>query len=109
MVGNEPQHDCPNHQPDAEEQRRLDDELIGLDRDDPEVQAFAEHLARAHRQRPGFTVEGSLSDVTEFAESANRAQGPRRAVAVLVVALLLLGVAVALWEPVAFILSALLG
>ena len=109
MVGNEPQRDCPDHQQDAGKQLRLEDELIGLDRDDPEVQAFAAHLARAHRQHSGFTVEGSLSDVTEFAESANRARGPQRVVAVLLVTLLLLGVAIALWEPVVFLLSVLLG
>src|SRR3712207_5439277 len=55
-----------------QERRRLDDDLIGLDRDDPEVQAFAEHLDRTHRLRPGFTIEGCLSDVSDFAESANR-------------------------------------
>ena len=105
MVCSEPQPD----QPGAEERRRLRDELIGLDRDDPEVQAFAEHLDRTHRQRPRFTVEGELSGVRDFAESANRAQGPRWAAAVLVVALILLGVAVALWEAATFILATLLG
>ena len=87
----------------------MDDELIGLDRDDPEVQAFVEHLNRAHRLRPGFTVEGELLGVADFAESANRAQGLRWVVAVLVVALILLGVAVWLWEAAIFILAALLG
>ena len=106
MVCSEPQ---PGQQPDAEERRRLHDELIGLDRDDPEVQAFAEHLDRTHRQRPGFTVEGELSGVRDFAESANRAQGPRWAAAALVVALILLGVAVALWEAATSILTTLLG
>src|SRR4051812_25319423 len=32
----------------------LDDELLGLDLDDPEVQAFAAHLDRMHRERPTF-------------------------------------------------------
>ena len=105
----EPQPDQPGQQPDAEERRRLDDELIGLDRQDPEVQAFAEHLDRAHRLRPGFTVEGELSGVADFAESANRAQGSRWIAAVLVVALILLGVAVWLWEAATFVLIALLG
>jgi len=95
--------------PDTDERRRLDDELIGLDRNDPEVQAFSEHLARIHRLRPGFTVEGYLSGVTDFAESANRAQGPRRAAAVLVVALLLLAAAFAVWEATAYIVGTLLG
>jgi hypothetical protein len=73
------------------------------------VQAFFEHLDRAHRPRPGFTVEGYLSGVSDFVESANREQGPRRAAAVLVVALVLLGTAVTLWEATGFIVTALLG
>ncbi|HEY2724984.1 MAG TPA: hypothetical protein VGI84_09885 [Pseudonocardiaceae bacterium] len=93
----------------AEERRRLDDELIGLDRDDPEVRAFSEHLKRAHRERPSFTVEGYLSGVTDFADSANRAQGLKRLGAVLVVGLILLGVAVTLWEASLFVVSTLLG
>jgi hypothetical protein len=109
VVGSEPQRDRPGQQPDAEERRRLDDELIGLDRNDPEVQAFAEHLDRPHRLRPGFTVEGELSGVADFADSANRAQGPRWVAAFLVVALILLGVTIWLWEAAVFILTALLG
>jgi hypothetical protein len=93
----------------AEERRRLDDELIGLDRDDPEVRAFSEHLKRTHRERPSFTVEGYLSGVTDFADSANRAQGLKRLGAVLVVGLILLGVAVTLWEASLFVVSTLLG
>jgi hypothetical protein len=96
-------------QPDARERRRLDDDLIGLDRDDPEVRAFSEHLDRIYQQRPGFTVEGYLSGVSDFAESANRAQGPRRAAVVLVVGLILLGVAVTVWGATTFIIAALLG
>ncbi|MGH3855398.1 MAG: hypothetical protein ACRDR6_18295 [Pseudonocardiaceae bacterium] len=105
VVRSEPQPE----QPDAWERRRLDDDLIGLDRDDPEVRAFSEHLDRAYQQHPSFTVEGYLSGVRAFAESANRAQGSRRAAAVLVVGLILLGVVVTLWEATTFILSALLG
>jgi hypothetical protein len=90
---------------DAQERRRLDDELIGLDREDPEVQAFSEHLARLHRQRPGFTVEGYLSGIRDFAESANRAAGLRRLAAVLVVLLILLGVAFTIWELATLILG----
>ncbi len=101
-MGSEPERDRPG----AEERRRLDDELIGLDRDDPEVRAFSEHLDRVHRHRPGFTIEGALSDVTDFAESANRARGPRWVAAVLVAVLILLGVAVALWETAALIFTA---
>ena len=109
MVHNEPQPDRSGHQPNTQERRRLHDDLIGLDQDDPEVQAFFEHLDRAHRLRPGFTVEGELYGVADFAESANRAQGPRWIAAVVVVALILLGVAVAVWEAAAFIVTVLFG
>jgi hypothetical protein len=113
VVRSEPQSDWPDGgdrwQPDAHERRRLHDDLIGLDRDDPEVRAFSEHLDRAHRLRPSFTVESYLSGVSDFAESANRAQGPQRVAAVLVVALILLGAAVTVWEATTFILTTLLG
>lgn len=91
-----------------QERRRLDDDLIGLDRNDPEVQAFAEHLERAHRLRPGFTVEGYLCGVSDFADSANRTRGPRRVTAVLVVTLILLGAAITVWQATAFVISTLL-
>ncbi|HEU0127508.1 MAG TPA: hypothetical protein VFQ48_02725 [Pseudonocardiaceae bacterium] len=109
MVYSEPQPDRSGHQPNTRERRRLHDDLIGLDRDDPEVQAFVEHLDRAHRLRPGYTVEGYLAGVSDFAESANRTQGPRRAATVLVVGLILLGVAFTLWEAAAFIVTVLFG
>lgn len=103
MVDSEP------WQPDEQERRRLDDEMIGLDRDDPEVQAFSEHLNRAHLLRPSFTVEGYLSGVSDFADCANRAQGSRRILAVLIVTLILLGVAITVWEVTTFVLTTLLG
>lgn len=114
VVRSEPEPDRPSAdgagaESAAEERRRLDDELIGLDRDDPEVRAFSEHLKRTHRERPSFTVEGYLSGVTDFADSANRAQGLKRLGAVLVVGLILLGVAVTLWEASMFVVSTLLG
>ena len=96
-------------QQDEPERRRLDDDLIGLDRNDPDMQAFHEHLDRAHRLYPGFTVEGYLSRVSDFAESANRAQGLRRVAAVLAVALILVTVADALWEITTVVITALLG
>jgi len=81
------------------------DELIGLDPDDPETLAFAEHLGRMHNDRPSFTVEGYLDGVADFAESANRAQGGRRLGAV-VLALLLLGVAAYLiMDALGFVVS----
>ncbi len=68
---------------------RFDDELIGLDPDDPDAQAFAAHLDRMQQQGPTFTVEGYLDGVRTFADSCNRAEGGRRWAAVLLVALLL--------------------
>lgn len=79
-----------------------------MDPDDPEAQAFADHLDRMQSQRPAFTVEGYLDGVRDFADSANRAQGGRRWAAVLVVVLLLLGVAFVVWEALVFMLTTLL-
>jgi hypothetical protein len=93
--------------PDLHEPRRsrqFDDELIGLDPDDPEARAFAAHLDRMQRQTPAFTVEGYLDGVRDFADSANRAQGGRRLAAVVVVVLLLVGAAYVVWEALAFVL-----
>ena len=93
------------HEPDRTgRSSRFDDELLGLDPEDPEAQAFAEHLDRMQRQGPGYTVEGYLDGVRDFAESANRAEGGRRWAAVLVVVLLLLGVAFVVWEALEFVL-----
>lgn len=92
----------------ADERLRLDDELIGLDREDPEVQAFAAHLWRMHRSRPAYTVEGYLAGVSDFAESANRSGGPRRLLAVFVVGLLLLGVGIAVWNALGVVLTTFL-
>ncbi len=97
------------HEPDRPgRSRQFDDELLGLDPDDPEAQAFAEHLDRMQRQRPAFTVEGYLEGVRDFADSANRAEGGRRWAAVVVVALLLLVVAWVVWEALVFVLVTLL-
>jgi hypothetical protein len=84
---------------------RFEDELIGLDRDDPEAQAFAAHLDRMERRHPAFTVEGYLDDVGTFVDSVHRAQGERWFGAVAVV-LLLLAVALGLvWDVLAFVLT----
>lgn len=83
--------------PDERPQGSIDDELIGLDPDDPETRAFAEHLNRMQRRPPGFTIEDSLAGVAHFADSANRVGGLRRLVAVAVVTLILLGVVVSVW------------
>jgi len=103
----EPQCDEPGSE--AFERCRFDDELIGLDRDDPEVRAFAEHLERTYRQRPGFTVEGYLCGVADFAESATRTGGERRLAATVVVALLLLGAVFAVWEALVLVFSTFAG
>lgn len=84
---------------------RFDDDLLGLDPDDPEAQAFAEHLDRMQRQRPTFTVEGYLDGVRDFAESANRAEGGRRWAAVVLVVLLLSVVAYLMGDALLFVLS----
>ncbi|MEO6880578.1 MAG: hypothetical protein ABI181_06435 [Mycobacteriaceae bacterium] len=86
---------------------RFADDLVGLDPDDPEAQAFAAHLDRVQRFRAGCTVEGYLADVGDFADSANRAAGMRRALAVVVVGLLLVGVGVTVWNAVGFMLATL--
>ena len=83
----------------------FDDELIGLDPDDPETRAFAEHLSRMRDPGNRYTVEGYLNGVGEFANSANRANGHRRLMAVIVVTLLLGGVLFAAWETLGTVLS----
>ncbi|MEU4445818.1 hypothetical protein AB0K14_31140 [Actinosynnema sp. NPDC050801] len=83
--------------PDERPQGGIDDELIGLDPDDPETRAFAEHLGRMQQQPPSFTIEGTVAGVGQFADSANRAGGLRRLTAVAVVSLILLGVLISVW------------
>jgi hypothetical protein len=87
---------------------RFDDELVGLDPDDPEAQAFAAHLDRMQRERPTFTVEGYLDGVREFADSANRAEGGRRFAAVGIVLLLLAVVGYVVGDSLLFVLTTLL-
>lgn len=86
---------------------RFDGELLGLDPDDPEAQAFAAHLDRMHRQRPTFTVEGYLDGVSDFADSSHRAQGGRRLLAVLLVSLLLLVAGYLMADVAGFVLATL--
>jgi hypothetical protein len=85
--------------------KRFDDDLIGLDPDDPEARAFAEHLERQQRMHPSFTVEGYLSGINDFAASANRLGGHRKLMASLLALLILLGVIVAAWDAVMYVLS----
>lgn len=90
---------------DEETERVIDDELIGLDRDDPEVQAFAEHLRRMRGTTPGYTVEGYLAGVRDFAESANRSVGRKRLAALIVVALLLVCAGHIILNALGFVLT----
>lgn len=87
---------------------RFGEDLVGLDPNDPEAQAFAAHLDRMERSHPSFTVEGYLADVGDFASSANRAAGLRRLIAVGVVGLLLVVVAYTLWNAVLVVMDMLL-
>jgi hypothetical protein len=93
--------------PDEGPEGRFADDLIGLDPADPETKAFAEHLDRMERERPGYTVEGYLDGFAEFADSANRASGEKRLLAVVVVGLMLLGVVVTVWFGIGEILHIL--
>lgn len=91
----------------AQPSDRFTDDLIGLDPADPEVRAFAEHLDRVERSRPSFTVEGYLADMSDFADGANRLGGHYRLMAGLVATLILLGVAVAVWDALGYVWTAL--
>jgi hypothetical protein len=84
---------------------RFDDDLVGLDPDDPEAQAFAAHLDRMQRQGPTFTVEGYLDGVRAFADSANRAQGGRRWAAVVLVGLLLVVAGYVVFDALMFVVT----
>lgn len=84
---------------------RFRDDLVGLDPDDPEAQAFAAHLDRIERSRANYTVEGYLAGVADFAESANRASGHRRLAAVVVVGLLLFGALITIWSALGSMLT----
>jgi hypothetical protein len=99
----EPDDDPPRRDPLA---AQFDEELLGLDPDDPEARAFAEHLQRQRRVHPSFTVEGYLTDMTEFAASANRLGGHRKLMASILVLLILLGVTVAVWDALVYALAA---
>jgi hypothetical protein len=91
--------------PDHIRSPQFDDELIGLDPDDPEAKAFAEHLERQRRVRSGYTVEGYLSDMGDFADSANRLGGHYKVMAGLLVLLILLGVTITAWDALVFVVT----
>jgi hypothetical protein len=88
-----------------DENEKFQEELIGLDPHDPETKAFADHLDKMQRQGPGYTVEGYLRGVQDFADSANRTTGHQRLVAVIVVGLILLGVLLTIWFALGDILA----
>ncbi len=83
----------------------FEDELLGLDPSDPEARAFAEHLSRQRQVHPSFTIEGYLTDMTEFAASANRLGGHRKLMASILALLILLGVTVAVWDALVYMVS----
>jgi hypothetical protein len=92
-------------EPERERSPEFDDELIGLDPDDPEAQAFAAHLERQRRVRSSYTVEGYLSDMGDFADSANRLGGHHKVMATLLVLLILLGVTITAWDALVFVVT----
>jgi hypothetical protein len=83
----------------------ISEELIGLDPDDPETMAFAEHLARMRGPGNNYTVEGYLQGVGEFANSVNRIDGHRRLMAVILICLMLFGGLYAAWETLTLVFS----
>jgi hypothetical protein len=87
---------------------RFSDDLIGLDPGDPEARAFAEHLDRMERSAPGYTVEGYLAGMSDFADSANRLGGHRKLTAAILATLILLGVAVAAWDALVYVITTFL-
>ncbi|ONI79575.1 hypothetical protein ALI144C_26910 [Actinosynnema sp. ALI-1.44] len=91
--------------PDEPASQRFREDLEGLDPHDPEVREFAAHLDRIEKSRSGYTVEGYLGGISDFADSANRLGGHYRMLALLVIGLILIGVGVAAWDALVFILS----
>ena len=94
-----------NASPEEQPPRRFTEDLLGLDPSDPEAREFAEHLDRVERNRSGYTVEGYLGGISDFADSANRLGGHRRLTALILITLILGGVGVAVWDALVFVLS----
>ena len=102
--------DTPDDGPRREQpSERFHDELLGLDPDDPEARAFAEHLDRVEKVRSGYTVEGYLADMSDFADGANRHGGHYRLMVTILALLILAGFAVAAWDALTYLLTALFG
>jgi hypothetical protein len=71
---------------------------------------FAAHLDRIeNNHRSGYTVEGYLGGIADFADSANRLGGHRRLTVLILITLILGGVGVAVWDAVVFVLSTTFG
>jgi hypothetical protein len=92
-------------QPPAQPNHRFHEDLVGLDPDDPEARAFAEHLDRMERCGPNFTVEAALDGVADFADSSNRIGGLRYWVSALIVVLIVFGVIVTAWDILTHVLA----
>lgn len=90
--------ESPDRPPDSERHPRFEDDLVGLDPDDPEAQDFAAHLDRMQHCEPAFTIESSIRRVGDFAEGSNHVGGLRWLTAVVVVSLILGGVLVTAWD-----------
>jgi hypothetical protein len=102
--------DIPDDGPRREQASdRFQDDLIGLDPDDPDARAFAEHLDRVEKVRSGYTVEGYLDDMSDFADGANRLGGHYRLMVTLLALLIFAGFAVAAWDAFMYLLSMLFG
>jgi hypothetical protein len=92
-------------EPEEKRSRQFDDELVGLDPEDPDAQAFAAHLERQQQVRSSYTVEGYLSDVGDFADSANRLGGHYKLMAAILVLLILLGVTITAWDALVYVFN----
>ena len=102
--------DIPDDRPRRKQpSERFQDDLIGLDPEDPEARAFAEHLDRVQKVRSGYTVEGYLDDMSDFADGANRLGGHYRLMVTILALLILAGFAVAAWDALVYLLTALVG
>lgn len=102
--------DTPDENPRRKQRSdRFDEDLIGLDPDDPEAQAFAEHLDRVEKVHSRYTIEGYLADMSDFADGANRLGGHYRLMAMILALVILFGVAVAAWDTIMYLLSMLFG
>ncbi|RJQ81855.1 hypothetical protein D5S17_04015 [Pseudonocardiaceae bacterium YIM PH 21723] len=90
-------------------QGRFVDDLIGLDPQDPEVKAFAQHLDRIEKPPPPNTVEGYIDSTADFASGIRRARGLLKLAGVVVVLLILLGVLQGVTGVVSYVFETFFG